>query len=233
MKKRVLFITAMSAFIFISCASKAAEDDHTIYYEGDEGYTEIVTAPEKTEDFLGDFNPIKLEQRMFLVKSLNKLKPKEMQDIRLVPRRNTLELTFHYGVNNTVLILNSRERAKIKEAAELFLTQYENKEIPRHKINAKTAYFNSKCTLYWGVMSTEKGTKNNDYYANVEIFQKHAYFILHFVPTRGESNSDDAFTPKTVLYFSPSQTRELIELMDQDYLNAQVNYLEKKAYTYD
>ena len=39
-------------------------------------------------------------------------------------------------------------------------------------------------------------------------------------------------TPKFDLYFSPTQLRDFMELLDQEYLNSQVQELRDKAYTY-
>ncbi len=234
MKNKLFLVLLITAFAFISCSSNKLDvEDDEIYYEGDEGFTNVIEAEEIKEDFLGDFNPVQLESLMVLVKNLNKLNPREITNINLVPRKNTIEMTFRYGPNVTTLILNQAERNKITEAAKLFLSQYEEKTLPRHKVSKDTAYFTSKCTLYWGVAGTNNGSRNNAYYANVEIFQKHAYFILHFMPSRNEEGQEDSFTPKTRLYLSPSQVRELIARFDQEYLNAQVKYLEKKAYVYD
>lgn len=240
MKKQILVLAAISACLFMSCASKEVADDE-IYYEGDEGFSNVIDTPEIREDFIGDYNPIQLDDKMVLVKNFKKLSPKELRNSYLIPRKNTVEITFRYGANSTVIILNQKERTAIKEAAEKFLEEYEAKELHKHKVSRKTAYYRSYCPLYYGLLSTNNGTKKNEYYANYDIIDKRAYFLLHFVPSRNETNntpkgsengSVSSFTPKTVLYMSPTQVREFLELMDQEYLLSRVQNLNDKAYTY-
>ena len=236
MKKYLFFTLIFCLIFFTACASKQTyedENDVAYYAEGEEGaedLSEIFVSPEITDDSLGNFNPIKIDSKVALVKSMDKLTPKQLDNNYLNPRNNTIELTFRYGVNITTIILDKKERTKIKEAAELFLSQYEAKELKRQKPKKNNAYFNSKCPFYWGVLSDSNTAPANDYFANYEIINKRAYFLLHFVPSR--TKKADVFTPKTVLYFSPSQLKDFLDLVDQDYLNAQVQNLRDKAYTY-
>ncbi len=238
MKKSLLFTALLSAFVFISCASNDVSDSEIYYSDDPNELSEALKTPEVTENFLGDFNPIKLDSKVVLVKSFGKLVPKELSNTYLIPRRNTIEVTFRYGANNTTFIWNQKDRTAVKEAAERFLAEYEAKELRKHKVSRKTAYYNSYCPLYYGLIGTNNGTSKNEYYINYEIVDKRAYFVIHFVPTRNdpdkgnESGSVDEFTPKTRLYLSPSQLRDFIELLDQDYLNANLELLRQKAYTY-
>ena len=237
MKKQTLVLAAISACFFMSCASKEAEDDE-IYYEGDEGFLTEIEAPEMNENFLADFDEVLLENSMVLVKNMGKLKPREIKHVYLYPRKNTIEMKFHYGVNMVAIILNQKERTKIIENAERFFAEYEAKELHKHKVKAKTAYCNSTMPFYWGVTSTNNGTVKNKYYLNYEIIDKRAYFVIHFTPTRcdqgyGNGESDvDVYTPKMTLYLSPSQLHDFVDLLDQENLLSVVKGLKKKAYTY-
>ena len=240
MKKTTLILfTLLSSLFFMSCASNDVADDD-IYYEGEDGeelHNDLANYEVK-EDFLGDFDAIKLDDKVVLVKQIKKLAPRQLKHTYLVPRKNTIEITFHYGANQTAIVLNQKERTAIKEAAERFFAEYDAKELHKHKVNSKTAYYKSTCPLYWGVASTNYGTKKNAYYLNYEIIDRKAYFIIHFSPTRNDTGKGngkgdiDSFTPKTRLYLSPSQLKDFIELMDQDYLLAQLQYLRDKAYKY-
>ena len=235
MKKITLLTTTiLIAGLFMSCASKEAYEEEAPYYEEDGLEAELsdhYVSPEMSDDFLGNFNPIQLDSKVALVKQMSKLSVKQLDDNYLNPKKNTIEITFRYGVNVTTIILNKAERDKIKEAAEQFLADYESKTLKRQKPNSKTAYFKSKCTLYWGVLSDSNVSYKNAYFANHEFINKRAYFLLHFIPSETKKGGD-TYTPKTVLYFSPTQLRDFIELLDQDYLNAQVKSLRDKAYTY-
>ena len=238
MKKSVFIAAVLSAAIFTSCASKEAEDDE-IYYEGDEGFSTEIEAPQMTENFLGDFDAIKLEETMVLVKNLGKLKVKQLKSTYLVPRKNTVEFTFHYGANIIGLIMNQKERTAIIDTANRFFEEYENKELRKHKVNKRTAYYNSTMPLYWGIASTNYGSRKNKFYLNYEIIEKRAYFVIHFIPTRNDSDKNGGstdtittMTPKVTLYLSPSQLHEFVDLLEQENLENLVKNYNKKAYTY-
>ena len=149
-----------------------------------------------------------------------------------MPRENTIEIHFRTTVNSVCIILNQKEREKLRDSIQLFLSQYESKTLPRHKTNAKTSYYKSKCGYYYGVLEATVGTDNNDYWTNCAIIEKRAYFLLHMVPTRSTGKNNKSFTPKLNLYFSPSQLKDFLEILDQEYLNYEVEELRKKAYTY-
>ena len=56
------------------------------------------------------------------------------------------------------------------------------------------------------------------------------YFLLHF--SRTETRNGQEYTPQVNLYLSPSQIRDFLEILDQEYLNSQVQELREKAYNY-
>lgn len=187
-------------------------------------------APEMTDTFLGDFNPILLKETICLLKAGKKMKPKELSKNYIIPRKNTVEIHFRDLANQLCIILDKAEREKLISAANQFLEEYETKTIRRDKVNRKTAYYVSKTPLYFGVTGYNNGTDTCEYYTNSEIFNKHAYFLINFVPSRSTEGS--GFTPKEKIYFSPTQLRDFIETLDQNYLNEQVSELRRKAYTY-
>lgn len=230
MKKNVLLFGLLTTIIFASCASKDVEE---YSYDEDYDYTEEdirIEAPEITDDFIGDFGVVEMENMMFLSKTSKGVKPKEIKNVALVPRMNCVELTFRDTVNEVTIQLNKAERQKIMEACELFLQQYEEKTIPHHKVTSKTAYFKSKCKLWFGVIRASNECSKTDYYVNCEFIEKRPYILIHFSPSRCDES--DAFTPKISLYMSPTQIRNFLEVMDQEHLNSLVKDLSDQAYIY-
>lgn len=228
--KKILTIGIILTLL-ISCASNNINDYSEDYETEYPDFTEAIIKPEITEDFLGDFDPIEMENLIFLKKINSTLSPKEINSIYLIPRTNTVELTFRDSVNTITVILNKIEREKIISACNTFLQQYDEKTLPHHKINSKTAYITSQCSLWFGVLSRSTGTSKNDYYINCEFIDKRPYLLLHFIPSRCE-NKTDVFTPKASLYLSPTQVKDFIEQISQENLNILINELENKAYTY-
>ena len=205
------------------------EDGEVIESASDEDVSLLI--PEPTEDFIGDFDPIQLQSLMALTKSVGKLKPKELRKNYLVPRSNSVEFYYRDVVNEICFILDYEQRQKLIEAGKQFLQDHEDHAFKKHKITKKTAYYNSKCSFWFGVTSVVNGTDKNDYFVNYDIIDKHAYMLITFLPSRVK-NDHQLLTPKTTLYFSPSQVQELIEFLDQENLEKELATLIKRAYTY-
>ena len=240
MKKTIIksifisFVCTVS-FITVSCAS--AKKSETVYSYDDESdyedeYDEVtaIEIPVTTDEYLGDFDPVRLEPLMILKKSGKTLSPKELSNFYLVPRTNCIELTYRDNVNEISIIWSKAERDKIIEACKTFLTQYEEKTVPHHKVNPRTAYFNSKCGLWYGVLNADNACSANDYYLNCEFIDKRPYLLFKFSPSKCDKL--DQYTPKVVFYMSPSQIRDFLEIIDQDNLESQLTAKREKAYTY-
>jgi len=229
MKKLILFL--LPFLFFVSCNSTKVEsysyDDEP--YEADDA-SEVTEAPEKTDDFIGDFEPIRMSEIMVLTKSRDDVKPKQISKVYLVPRTNCVELDFRHSADEIIISLNKAERDKLLGACNTFLEQYESKTVPHQKVTSKTAYYKSSCTLYYGVLSPEIQCSKNEYFVNCEFIKKRPYLLIKFIPSRCDEK--DQFTPKVSLYMSPSQVRDFIEAMDQEYLNSYLDDLIEKAYTY-
>lgn len=233
LKAAAIFTTTFLLFLVLSCQSNKSEyvyEDDDIVYADSEAEHPAFLAPEITDQFLADLDPIILKATVALMKSGKKMKPRELKKSYIVPRTNALEIHFRTTVDNICIILNKAEREKFKEAANLFLEKYENKTLEHRKPTKKNAIYYSRLSLWYGVLGLTSGTEKNDYWTNYNIIDKHAYFMIHFVPSHNDNGED--MTPKFDLYFSPTQLRDFMELLDQDYLNSQVQELRDKAYTY-
>lgn len=239
-KSFIICVILFISFLISSCTSskKVVEepDFEDGLYVSEEEAEEIIStekessAPEMTDDFLGEFAPILLKNTICLTKSGKNMKPKELSKTYLIPARNNIEIHFRDLTNQICIVLNKSERDKLITAANTFLQEYETKTISRAKVSKKTAYYTSKVPVYFGLTGYSNGTEKCDFYANAEIFNKHAYFLLKYTPTRSEKGS--GFTPAISLYFSPTQLKDFLEILDQEYLNSEVEVLRKKAYTY-
>lgn len=231
MKKLILFL--LPFFIFISCNSTKVESynyDDEDSYNYEESEEKLIQTPETSEDYLGDFDAIKMSELMFLTKTRKTVKPRQVSKVYLVPRSNTVELTFRDSVNEVTLSLNKSEREKMINVCNTFLEQYESKTVPHQKVNSKTAYLKSKMKVWYGVLSATVQCSSNDYFMNCEFINKKPYLLIQLIPSRCDDKEE--FTPKTALYMSPSQVRDFIEAMDQEYLNSYLEDLIEKAYTY-
>ena len=230
--KKIFNITFLiTLFLLISCATKTNENFEDNYSDDDYGIeNNVIEAPQSNDNFIGDFDPIKMQDFIFLQKSKKTVKPKEIKSVYLVPRTNTIELTFRDSVNEITFALNKYEREKLIKAGEAFLEQYDSRTVPHQKINSKTAYYSSKTPLWFGVLNSATSCTKNDYYTNCEFIDKKPYFLIKFVPSR--TDNGQTFTPKLSLYMSPTQLREFVEVIKQENLNILVEEFKTKAYTY-
>ena len=241
-KSTAVISLVLAAIMSVSCASKTKKEvaqpefEDGLYVSEQEAQElaeleEELNAPEMTDTYLGDFNAVSLKETICLMKVSKKMKPKELSKTFLIPRTNKIEIHFRDAANQVCIILDKAERDRITEAANQFLNEYESKTLHRDKVNRKSAYYVSKTAgVYFGISGYSNGTDHCEYYTNSEIFDKHAYFLLNFIASRTEQGS--GFTPKIKLYFSPTQLKDFLEILDQNYLNSQVEDLRKRAYTY-
>jgi len=231
MKKLLLLIPAL--LLLISCASKQSEEYETDYPEYDLDYNEeekIINHKDADDNFLGDFDVIRMPDIMMLSKTKKDVKPKQLNNNYLVPRSNSVEITFRDVANVICVKLNKQERDKLLEVCNRFLNEYESKTLPHHKNNSKNAYIVSKTTTWFGISGPATECSKTTYYLDCEFINKKPYLLIKFLPSRCDEK--DAFSPTVSLYMSPSQIRDFIEVMDQEYLNSLVDDLIEKAYTY-
>ena len=221
-------------FTFISCASKeSTEYDYTYDYTLDEeAYITEGDKQEVGENFLANIDPVYLPSLFFLKKSGKNMVPREVHKVAIVPRTNAVEWHFRDGGNEIAIILRKAERDKIFDACNQFLEKYESKTLEHTKVSRKNAYFVSKCSVWFGLISPATGCEANTYYVAHEFVNKRPYLLIRFLPTHNTDEEHDAYTPKISLYMSPSQIRDFLEQMSQEELEAAIQANKQKAYTY-
>ena len=233
MKKLIpFFICICTLFSLAACKSTDFEEDS---YSDDIIYDEeepVVKKIESNDNYVADVDPVLLDELMLLTKSGSKLKAKEIRKVYFVPRNNNVELYFRDGVNEICLILEKAERDKILAACNQFLEEYDAKTLKHKKVNSKTAYYKSRCSLWFGIISNSTGSEKNEYFVNYEFIDKRPYLLIQTIPTRCEIPHEKDFTPKVKLYMSPSQIRDFIQQMNQENLESYLTETIEKAYTY-
>lgn len=211
-------VAVIALFVFASCAGmrpKQAEDD---------------------PNFLGDFDPIRLENVMALRSVLGKLKPTEIR-LYFVPRTNVVEAHFRDSANAVVLMFTAEQRRTLAEGIELYAKNYADyaagnrAAMPERKPGRKNAFNRGKLSIAWGVVSTGR-TAHTEFRTNYEYLEKgKPYFML--TAESGDSSEDSAVqSPRTDLYFSPAQLEVLLQVTDQDALQAEVDTLKEKAFAF-
>ncbi|NLD48040.1 MAG: hypothetical protein GX660_12745 [Clostridiaceae bacterium] len=182
------------------------------------------------DNFLGDFNPIQLENLMVLNNALSGLKPVEVRTY-LVPRTNTVELYFRIFANEIALVLDKKTRDLIRASAEEYLSLYEKNSLTDQKPSKKNAFDKGLMSIGWGVLNPVRYT-TAPFWTNYEFLEERPYFLLHVNPTP-DSDDASAYSPVVDLYLSPAQVREFLDLTDQARLESIVADYNLRAYTFE
>ena len=182
-------------------------------------------------NFLGDYEPIRLENAMGWVTTFNKEKPKEIE-LYFVPRTNRVEMYFRDLQNRICIILTPEHREMMIDAAEQFMAEQEAGKMPDRKANSKNYYSQAICSVGWGVLGVSRVTEKSKLQLNYEYFNDNRpYFLLKALPAP-DKEEPDVYSPTVEVYFSPAQLEALYEILNQDTLQALIDDLDEKAYAY-
>lgn len=192
----------------------------------------VTSVPEEKDvNFLGDFNPIQLENLMALTHSnAGGIKPVEIRAY-LVPRTNTVELYFRIFANEIALVLDKKTRDLIKVSAEEYLALYEADNLPVREPSKKNAFIKGSVSVAWGLLSPVRNT-TAPFFTNYEYLDNKPYFMINLNPAP-DANDTAAYSPSVNMYLSPSLLQDYLELTDQTYLESIVTEYNSKAYTFE
>lgn len=211
-RKSCIFLSVLCVLTLFSCSSTKKE-------------------VERDPDFLGDYEPIRLEDAMGWVTLFGKEKPKEIE-LYFVPRTNRVEMYFRDLQNRVCIILTPEHRQMMTDAAVQFMTEQEAGNMPDRKANSKNCYAQSVCTVGWGVTGVGRVTNTSKLQFNYEYFNdKRPYFLLKALPAP-DREENDVYSPTIEVYFSPAQLEAIYEILNQDALQVLVDELDEKAYAY-
>ena len=211
------FVTALCLF-FASCAgmkSGQAQDD---------------------PNFLGDFDPVRLENVMALRSVFGKIKPTEIR-LYFVPRTNVVEAHFRDAANAVVLMFNAEQRRILAEGIGLYTKTYADyaggnrAAMPERKPGRKNAFNRGGLSVAWGVVSTGR-TAKTEFRTNYEYLEKGKPYFMLTAESADSSEDSTVQSPLVHLYFSPAQLETLLEITDQAALQKEVDILKEKAFAF-
>ena len=191
---------------------------------------------EADPNFIGDFDPIRLEDAMALRKVFGKIKPTVLR-LYFVPRTNIVEAHFRDGMNAFVLMFDENARNTIGEAGALYAASYGDyssgtaNAMPVRKPTKKNVFNTGSVSVAWGVTAAARNGKSS-FRTNYEFLEKNKPYFLLTVEAAVDKEDSSTQSPPVNLYFSPSQLEALFEITDKDALREQVDELNKKAFTF-
>lgn len=184
-------------------------------------------------DFIGDFDPLKLED--FIALSYSKaggLKPLEA-DMYFIPRNNNVELYFRSSANKIALVLSLENRDIIRSGAEYYLSAYSEENLPQRIPDKKNAVITGKTSLSWGLLGPGYTAEDVPFWINYNYLEEgRPYFMINFSPSKAQGD-DSNFSPSVQVYFSPSQLNNFLEIIEQKHLESYVDELKVKAFTFE
>jgi len=188
------------------------------------------TPKEKPIDpnFLGDYAPIQFENLMGVSYNTKKIKPLEIKAF-FVPRMNTVELYFHLGINSIALVLDQEAREILLDSIYAYLLDYqEERFLPNYVPTKENVYKNGKLSISWGLLSPGYTASDSPFRTNYKNLDAKPYFYIYIQPSPDDKKEN--YSPKTEFYFSPSQLEALVEVLEQENLQAYIDELDTKAY---
>jgi len=213
---KLVFVMLVAACVLASCVSgKAAEDDGKEYPAS-----------------IADLDAMSLGSLSFYGKSFGKLKQKSLSKFFVAPRRNTVELHFHDGINFHQVILKQGAREKVVDATKQFVQEWEDHTLQDVKANAKNAYCKGTMDYSFGVVSTSHWFYNIPFYMNCIFVEGQPYLVMR-IPSQRSKEEDSLYSPYTEVYLSRSQAESLAERLSQEYLEQLVQdntFVEQYSY---
>ena len=186
-----------------------------------------IVQKERSETFIADIDPIYIDDiHLYSTLSLNNPKICDYE-IEFYPRTNSISMQGRIMVDSVYVVFNYAERVKLFEAAQEYITRYENGEIKDEKPTKKNAFYNSETSIMWGTLGLSHSLKVK-YSANTEYLEKDKpYFRLKFDAT--DDYTDRSTSPSFSIYISPSQFKTFMELCNQEALEARCDEVIEKA----
>ena len=217
----ICIVCAAVLAVFVSCATAKVRD---------------ADKAEADPNFIGDFDPIRLEDAMALRTVMGKIKPTVLR-LYFVPRTNIVEAHFRDGINAFVLMFDEDARNTIGEAGALYAASYGDYSsgnagaMPVRKPIKQNAFNTGNVSVAWGVTSTARNGESS-FRTNYEFLEKNKPYFLLTVEAAVDKEDSSTQSPPVNLYFSPSQLEALFEITGKDVLREQVDELNKKAFTF-
>ncbi len=217
MKIKTIMILVVSIFILTACETtpKVVEED---------------------PNFIGNFDPIQLENLICVRESLGGIVPTEIR-LYFIPRTNNVEMYLRDGMTTYVLILGEEERQQLFDGVYMYADSYaaysdgDDASLVNRDATRKNSFNTGTMSVSWGVVST---SRNNTtvFYTNYKFLEEdRPYFELLVDKTKDKENAS-VYSPVLRLYFSPTHLEKMLDLLGQENLEQMIAELEAEAFAF-
>ena len=194
------------------------------------------TEKEVDPNFIGDIEPIQLENIMCIRESFGNLKPLELE-VYFIPRTNIIEAYFRDGINEYCILFEGNEREAFSEGIELYAKDIlKYKEDPRSALPVRDStrdnyYTEGTMSVSWGVIGLAHNNTTT-FQTNYEYLEPNKPYLELMVESTKDSDEDTINSPVVRLYFSPTHLETLMEELSQERLVGLVREKEEEAFAF-
>jgi len=191
---------------------------------------------EEDPNYLGDFNPIQLEDAMCIRESFGNLKPTEIR-LFFVPRTNTIEAYLRDGMTAYILLFESEERQDFIDGITSYGEAYaayaegDTSTLIERDPTRKNYFNTGTMSVSWGVASAARNNTTT-FQTNYKYLEPNKPYFELMVDATKDSDNSTVMSPVLRLYFSPTQLETLLEQINQANLQQLVDNLEEAAFTF-
>ena len=187
-------------------------------------------------NFIGDIDPIQLDNIMCIRQSFGKLKPAELE-VYFIPRTNIIEVYFRDGMNEYCILFNETERNVFAEGIILYaqdILKYREdprSALPEREATRKNYYTEGTMSVSWGVIGLPHNNTTT-FQTNYEYLEQNKPYFELMVESTQDSEDDTTNSPVVRLYFSPTHLETLMEELSQERLVGLVREKEEEAFAF-
>ena len=183
---------------------------------------------ERDETFIADINSFTLETiHLYTQRKNGKPKVNNLQ-FSFNPRTNLVIINTKIGMDFVQLGFSYQDRKALYEAYNKYIEAYNSDAIPNEKPTKKNAYTKGYTLMNWGAASLAYEA-SAPYITNAQYMAENKpYFKITY--SAGSDFSDEhVYSPSFSIYISPSQWEHIIELCNQEALEARVDEIIAEA----
>lgn len=159
--------------------------------------------------------------------SLNKQKVNDFE-VSFYPRSNYLYIKGRIGADIVDIGFSYNERKSLAQAKDAYLEAFKQGKLKKEKPTKKNAFSTGTARFFWGTFGANNETVAR-YYTNVQyILDDKPYFRILFEQTK-ELEDPDKTSPRINIYISPAQWEQIVEMCNQETLEAQTDAIVLQA----
>lgn len=197
--------------------------------------TTTKTESEPDPYFLADMNAFEIGEVVGLTKQ-NLLKPKPANIlVDFYPRTSSVAYSFRDGANKVYLIFSPEEFKNLSDSVNKYTELKEAEAFDKsYKPTRKNHFHRGKISILWGTIGygREVTAPFDTNYEWVTVNNETNPFFRIEVKATSVPDEEHVNSPTVTVYFTPSQAKALISVVNMDEIMEEVNKFNSAAYDF-